>query len=89
MKPINTCGTGGLSVPLVSPLAISGPDIQETIDIADWLVKIGRIPFGTTSGVKGTVLTIFVGVKPPFIIGQARGVKTPTKKPTNKQSAEP
>ena len=73
MKPVNTCGTGGLSVPLISPLAISGPDIQETLDIADALVKIGRIPFGTSSGIKGPVLSIFVGVKPPFMIGQARG----------------
>lgn len=85
MKPVDQCGVEDFAIPgvfgnspvsaLVSPLAISGPNIQETLDIADLLVKIGRIPFGTTSGMPNGMLMIFVGVKPPFTIGQARGVK--------------
>ena len=98
MKPVNQCGVADFAIPgiadspmsaVVSPIAISGPNIQETLDIADMLVKIGRVPFGTTSGYPNGMLMIFVGVKPPFSIGQARGVKVPTKKQAKKQSAKP
>jgi hypothetical protein len=99
MKPVNECGVEDFAIPgiagnppmsaLVSPLAVSGPNIQETLDIGQMLVTIGRLPFGTTSGMLNGMLMIFVGVKPPFMIGQARGVRMPTKKQTKKQSAKP
>ena len=37
MKPVNDCGKGQLTVPLTSPMAISGPDVDETMKIADLL----------------------------------------------------
>jgi hypothetical protein len=89
MNPVDECEKSGPTVPLVSPLSISGPDLQETMDIADALVKIGRIPFGTVSAIKGPIFTIFVGVKPSFMIGQARGVKVPTKKQAKEKNTKP
>jgi len=97
MRPVNQCGVANFPIPgtgdptsaVVSPLAISGPNIQETLDIADMLVKMGRVPFGTTSGYPNGTLMIFVGVKPPFSIGQARGVKVPTKKQATIHKAKP
>jgi hypothetical protein len=53
---------------MASPLVISGPNVDESMKIADSLNRIGRIP--NISGVKAPLLTIFVGVKSPFIIGQ-------------------
>jgi hypothetical protein len=85
MIPLNECGWGQLEVPLVSPLAVSGPDVEETMTIGFMISNIGKIFGGTTSGIKAPRLTIFVGVKPPFMIGQARGVKVPTRKRTNKK----
>jgi hypothetical protein len=98
MKPVNQCGISDFAIPgflsdrpfsaLVSPMAISGPNIQETLDVADMLVKIGKVPFGTTSGMPNGMLMIFVGVKPPFMIGQARGVKAPQAKQPNNAKAK-
>lgn len=87
MKPANECGMGQLTAPLASPLVISGPDIDETMKLADLLVHIGRV--GGWSGIKAPILTIFVGIKSPFMIGQARGVKAPTKKQSKQQTSKP
>jgi hypothetical protein len=87
MKPVNDCGKGQLTVPLTSPMAISGPDVDETMKIADLLNRIGRV--GGWSAIKAPVLTIFVGVKSPFMIGQARGVPIPKKQTPNKKIAKP
>ena len=87
MKPVNQCGMAQLEVPLTSPIAISGPDVDETLKLGQLINRIGRI--GGWSAIKAPVLTIFVGAKSPFMIGQARGVKAPTKKQTKKQSAKP
>jgi hypothetical protein len=49
-------------------------------------------PGGVQYGIKAPELTILVGAKPPFRIGQARGVKTPAKavpKKSNKPKAKP
>jgi hypothetical protein len=90
MNPTDSCGRAGLTVPLVSPLSISGPDINETLWIADSLVKVGRIPFGALSGFKAATLTIFVGIKPSFMIGPARGVPASSeKKSKNSKTAKP
>ena len=80
MRPADASGMAALTVPLVSPLAISGPDINETLRIADLLVRVGRMPFGASSAIKAPARTIFVGVKPPFVIGQARPVLTAEKR---------
>ena len=92
MRPVNQCGVEDFAIPspglenqpaVISPMQISGPNIQETVDIGGMLVRIGRLPFGAASGMPNGMLMIFVGVKPPFMIGQARSVKMPTKKKTN------
>jgi hypothetical protein len=70
-------------------MAISGPNIQEPLDIADMLVKIGRVPFGTTSGMQHGMLMIFVGVKPHFMIGQARGFPATKTKVHNTAKTSP
>ena len=71
-------------------VAISGPNIQQTLDLAQILshtVDLGM--GGVTSGINAPELTILVGAKPPFRIGQARAFKPPKKKQTNKHSAKP
>jgi hypothetical protein len=85
MKPANECGLGQLTTPLASPLVISGPDLDETMKLGSLLNRIGGV--GGWSGIKAQVLTIFVGVKSPFIIGQAS--PAPAKKATKKQTAKP
>ena len=57
-------------------VVISGPDIQQTLDLAQILahtVDLGA--GGVSSGIKEPELRILVGAKPPFRIGQARGFK--------------
>jgi hypothetical protein len=88
MKPVNECGLGPFTAPLTSPLKISGPDIDETVKLADLLLRIGRI--GGWSAMKSPVLTIFVGAKMTFVMGQARSVPTPSQKtPKKKQIVKP
>ena len=89
MNPVDECGRAQLEVPMASPLVVSGPDIKETLDIGGMLATVGRVSGGVISGIKAPRLTIFVGDKSPFRIGQARGVKAPTKKQTKKQNAKP
>jgi hypothetical protein len=92
MKPANQCGIADFTVPgspnfkgspLVSPMQVSGPNPEETVEIGGMLATVGKVPFGVGSGVPNGMLMIFVGVKPPFMIGQARGVASP-KKAANK-----
>ena len=98
MKVFNQCGVEDFIIPgpglenqsaVISPMEIAGPNVRETVDIGEMLVTIGRVPFGASSGQFNNMLMIFVGVKPPFRIGQVRGVKIPTKKQAKKQSAKP
>jgi hypothetical protein len=70
-------------------VVISGPNLQETQDIAQILLhKCNLGPGGTQSGQTSPVLRIFVGAKPPFMATQARGVKIP-KKQTTKAKTKP
>jgi hypothetical protein len=87
MKPVNQCGMSPLEVPLVSPFAVSGPDTNETVELGTLITTIGRI--AGWSAIKAPVLTILVGVKPSFMIGQARRVNPPTKNQTKEQGAKP
>lgn len=85
MNPIDECGRGQLTVPLVIHIEVSGPDIQETLLIGKMISRTGRL--GVESGIKGLTLTIFVGMKSPFVIGQtqpARATKNRAKKHTTK-----
>lgn len=79
MNPVDLCGTAPLTVPMANTVAISGPDIDETLKLGAIITNAGNL--GTTSGMKAPVLTIFVGVKAPYAIG--RWLNAPTKKTTN------
>lgn len=72
-------------------IAISGPNVQQTLDLAQILVQTVDVgPGGVVSGIKAPELSIMVGAKPPFRIGQARGVKAPAATlPMNKKTAKP
>lgn len=87
MYPFDDCGESPLTVPLTSPMAVSGPDVDETLKIGDLLNRIGGI--GGWSGVKAAELTIFVGVKPPLMIGQAHGVPAPKTAPAKRRKTKP
>jgi hypothetical protein len=71
-------------------VVIYGPDIQQTMDIAQILLHTANLgPGGVVSAVKTAELTIFVGVRPPFEIGQARGVKMKKNKQAKKTDSKP
>jgi hypothetical protein len=85
MLPADECGTVFAGGHLLSEITVSGPDVQATQTLGRVISSAGG--FFVISGITAPNLTIFVGVKSPFIIGQARGV--PAKKQTKKQSAKP
>jgi hypothetical protein len=71
-------------------VAISGPSIQQTLDLAQILAHTVELGMGgVTSGIKAPELTILVGAKPPFRIGQARVVKIPKKPQASKAKTKP
>lgn len=78
--PQDECGR---FVPVGNPstgVAISGPNIQQTMDLAQILLHTVDLGAGgVVSGIKATELRILVGAKPPFMMGQARGIKIPPK----------
>jgi hypothetical protein len=82
MNPIDQCGRAQLEVPLTSPFGISGPDVGETLKLGQLINDIGRI--GGWSGIKSPALTIFVGAKSSFVIGQVRGTRMPQKQTKKK-----
>lgn len=86
MSPTDRCGTARPIPPLVSPLAVCGPDTQEAEDMGTMLARIGRI--GGSSGCKESTLTILVGAKSSFLIGPAMQIVAPTKKSKSNQSAK-
>ena len=90
MNAANGCETVPLSIPPSTGVAISGPDIQQTLALSQILLHTTNLgPSGVASAIKAPVLSIFVGVKSPFVIPQARGVKAPTQKKTTRQNAKP
>jgi hypothetical protein len=71
-------------------VVISGPDIPQTEILAQIVLHTSNLGAGgVTSGLPAPELRILVGAKPPFMMGQARGVKAPTNKQAKKQSAKP
>jgi hypothetical protein len=89
MNPTDECGKVYPTVPLATHIAIAGPDVQETLSLGGMISRTGRL--GVSSGIKAPTLSIFVGIKAPFVIGPAQPVrkKAPTEKQTSKQSAKP
>jgi hypothetical protein len=90
MNPVDECGRLARVGQMPTGVAISGPNQQETLNIAQILshtcdLGVGGIQSGTFS----PELEIFVWARPPFMVTQARGVKAPTKKQANKHSAPP
>jgi len=80
MKPVDQCGRIAPTVPMLNSVAISGPDIDETLKLGLIITQGGHL--GTTSGIKAPTLNIFVGVKAPFSIGGA--TQTPAKRKSKK-----
>lgn len=81
MKPIDQCGRSAPTVPMVNTVAISGPDVDETLRLASIITRAGHL--GTTSGIKAPTLSIFVGVKGAISFGGT--TQTPAKRKSKKQ----
>jgi len=80
MKPIDQCGRSAPTVPMVNTVAVSGPDIDETLKLASIITQAGHL--GTTSGIKAPTLSIFVGVKAAISFGGT--TQTPAKRKSKK-----
>ncbi|HEY6768116.1 MAG TPA: hypothetical protein VI386_25450 [Candidatus Sulfotelmatobacter sp.] len=71
-------------------IVVSGPNIQQTLDLAQIILHTVDVgPGGVVSGIRSPELGVMVGAKPPFRIGQARGVRIPKNKQPNKANAKP
>jgi hypothetical protein len=67
---------------------VSGPDIQQTLALAQLILHTANLgPGGIVSGIKAPELTVLVGAKPPFVMGQARGVEIPKNNKASKRKA--
>lgn len=88
--PQDECGR---LLPLGNPstgVVISGPDLPQTLALAQIILHTSNLGAGgVVSGIKADELRILVGAKPPFSIGQARGVKIPKKQPASKAKTKP
>jgi hypothetical protein len=88
--PQDFCGRYVVVGTPLTGIVISGPDIPQTLALSQIILQTLNVGAGgVVSGIKAPELTILVGAKPPFMIGQARGVKVPTKKQTKKPNAKP
>jgi hypothetical protein len=92
MSAIDECGKAYPTVPLVTPMSVQGPR-DDVVEVLSGIIsRTGRLgvsagPFGNVSKPPTTV--IFVGVKSPFMIGQARPIRPPRKKEIKKQVGNP
>lgn len=87
MDAENECGRLVQVGMMPTGVMISGPNQQETLDIAQILLHTSDLgPGGTQAGTLSPGLRIIVGAKPPFMATQARGVKVPTKKKLKKKT---
>jgi hypothetical protein len=68
MVPNDECGRAQFTAPLVSPLSVFSPNADEAYWLSHTISIIGRIGASGVPG--GQMLTIFVGVKSPFVIGE-------------------
>jgi hypothetical protein len=46
MNPVDECGRAQLEIPMASTVVVSGPDIQESLDIGGMLATVGRVSGG-------------------------------------------
>jgi hypothetical protein len=89
MNAIDECGRLEQVGMMPTGIVFSGPDQQQTMDMAQIVLHTSNLGVGgTQSGQKLPELRIFVGAKPPFMATQARGVKIP-KKQTTKAKTKP
>lgn len=88
MPPTDECGKYPHTVPMQSSIVVAGPNLQDTMDIADLISRVGQVrgEGGIISNVSAPSLMIFVGVKPSFIIGE--GQATPAKTMNSKKNAK-
>lgn len=92
MNPIDQCGTWNSNGPPATGISVRGPDDNAVLSMAEMISRTGKLmvqsgPYGNAP--KPATFAILVGPKPPFEIGQARGVRAPAKKQTKKQNAKP
>lgn len=80
MKPVGGCGTSQFTVPMISPIRVSDPDMAQATKIAHLLTDTAKV--GAASAVTGPSLVIFVGTKGVVGIGPQyrRQIKSGTKK---------
>jgi hypothetical protein len=84
--PQDTCGRLLPVGNALTGVVISGPDIPQTMALAQIILHTSNLgPGGAASAIKAPELNVLVGAKPPFEIGQARGVKVPAKQQTKKK----
>jgi hypothetical protein len=89
--PQDACGRqfpiGG---PPLTGIVISGPDVAETMALAQIILHTSNLgAAGVQSGLSAPELTILVGAKPLFVMGQARGVKAQKNNAHRKQRTKP
>jgi hypothetical protein len=90
MGALDECGRLVQVGRMPTGVVISGPNQQETIDIAEILLHTCSLgPGGTQAGTISPELGIFVGAKPPFMATQARGVKIPKRQQPSKARTKP
>jgi hypothetical protein len=92
MNPIDQCGMWNSNGPPATGVSVRGPDDNAVLAMAGMISRTGRLavqsgPYGNVP--KPATFVILVGPKSPFEIGQARGVKIPTKKQAKRPSAKP
>ena len=88
--PQDTCGRQSPTGNALTGVVISGPDLPQTEKVAQIIRDTSSLgPGGTACDIPAPELTIFVGAKPPFTIGQARRVKITKKSQTSKAKANP
>jgi len=92
MNPIDQCGTWLSNGAPATGISVRGPNDDDVMSMAGMISRTGRLmvqsgPLGNAP--KPSTLVILVGPKPPFEIGQSRGVKVSKTKARSKKSDKP
>lgn len=88
--PQDTCGRVVQVGTLSTGVVISGPDVSQTLALAQLILRTSNLgPGGVVSGIKAPELKIFVAAKPPFTVGQTRGMKAQKSNQVNKVKPKP
>jgi hypothetical protein len=83
------CGRQSPAGNSLTGVAISGPDFPQLEKLAQIIRSTSSVGSGGTQCFIAPELTILVGSKPAFTMGQARGVKIPKKQKTSKGKTGP